>query len=587
MISSSDFHRIKYRYPNLDSKGIEIEYLYGFDTEAFTSGKPFLYTFSDGKIYHEKDIEAATLIMDIFDNFKGCDCAVYNLKYDSGALLYNLPKDNKIELWKTTFTRFLSLKIEYIPHKALIISKGKQRLRFWDIAQFFHQSLDSAAKKYLGESKIDMETKIFTREYVEKNIKEIRKYCLQDSILTSKLGNFFLKKLEEFGMRCTSLYSGASLSFRYFADNAKIVTSWRFWKYYPEVLKYALDSYEGGKFEITARGSFQGYEYDLCSAYPSEIRNLIDISLCHVVKSSKYQNDSIYGFIRCHIKNKGFHVPFGIMKNNVRIYPTGEYYLTITKAEYDYAVSIGIEIEIISGFWLFVEDIHYLYRKPVDTIFNLKSKYKNKDAALYNTCKIIANSFYGKLCQVIENYKNEAVAGIGWNPVYASIITANTRIKVCRMQNLLKEKCIAVHTDSIMTLEPIDKKYVSGKLGEFDFVTNGDGILIACGQYEIGDKDAYKGFNPLHADDWIKILNKNLNKSIIEYPVLKVESWIEAVAKGHFNKINLFSKEVKKIDLNADIKRTWLKNIKAKNLLERLEQSLPMIICETKKPEGW
>jgi hypothetical protein len=66
-----------------------------------------------------------------------------------------------------------------------------------------------------------------------------------------------------------------------------------------------------------------------------------------------------------------------------------------------------------------------------------------------------------------------------------------------------------------------------------------------------------------------------------------VESWVEAVAKGHYNKINLFTNETKKIDLNGDVKRAWLKNVKGRDLLKTLEQSMPKIIIETQPPETW
>jgi len=586
MITSDSWGLLKYRYPGIGSKGKEIRGLLGFDSEAYTTGRPFLFCMNDGRVFSKAD--SVDYIAPLFEHYKNRHVAVYNLKYDSGAILYHLPNENKLELWKKNETKYKGIAISYIPHKNLRLRFKMERLNFWDVSQFFAMSLDRAASIYLGKKKIEVETKDFTPLYVKRHWKKIERYCMKDAVLCADLGNYFLKKLKQFGIRATSLYSSASLSFRYFSDRGKIVTAWRFYKFYPLLLKYAMDAYEGGKFEVTSRGSFIGYEYDLVSAYPAEIRNLVDISLADVKEGREYEKKAVYGFLRVKICNlEGHYLPCGLMRNNVRIYPAGEFYTTITKQEYDYILSIGVKVYIISAVWLFVYRKKYPYRKIVDKLFKLKSRYKGNDEMLYEVSKRMLNSFYGKTVQVIENWKGEFVAGQGFNPVYGAVITAGARVKMARIQNELKNNCLAVHTDSVITLCPLDEKYVTGKLGEFSFVVKGEGILIACGQYEIGGENAYKGFEPIHGQTWRKILKKSPQKSVLNYPIRKVESWLEAVAKGHFDKINLFSREVKKIDLNADVKRVWMKKIKGKDLLYNLETSLPLVVIENKKPEAW
>lgn len=586
MITSLQWGSLRYRYPVIKSKGKAISSVLGFDSEALSNGRPFLFCMSDKRVFEncgERDY-----LSTLFSLYKKKHVAVYNLKYDSGALLYHLPNEKKIELWKNTETKYLGLTISYIPHKNLRIKKGMETLNFWDICQFYAMSLDAAAERYLNRHKLEMTTKKFTPCYVRAHREKIIKYCLRDAVLCADLGNYLLKKLKQFGIRSTSLYSSASLSFRYFSDRGKIVNVWRYWKYYPKLLKFSMDAYEGGKFEITSRGSFQGYEYDLVSAYPSEIRNLVDISLAEIKEGKRYEPKALYGFLRVKVCNKkGMYLPCGIMKNNVRVYPSGEFFATITKLEYDFMNSLGVQCRIYDAVWLFVHKKVFPYRKIVDRLFKLKSKYKGKDAMLYEVSKRMLNSFYGKTVQVIENYKGEFVAGIGFNPVYGAYITAGTRVKMARIQNMLGNNCLAVHTDSVITLCPLEQKLVTGKLGEFVFVCSGPGILVACGQYQIAGETAYKGFEPLKGEDWKNLLTKNGKKSVINYPVKKVESWIEAVAKGHFNTINLFTDETKKIDLNADVKRCWMKNVRGKDLLYNLENSLPVVLVEHKKPKEW
>lgn len=573
------------------------------DSEAYTSGRPFLFCFSDG--HSATPEEVLSLLFERYNNENFC---LWNLKYDSGALLYNMPdgkelpeknglrqfEQGKIELWVKNSTSWIvegeKVTVEYIPHKYLKLSKGKNTwVKFWDIMQFFKSSLDNASQKYLGEKKMKMETKSFTIDYAKKHIRKLTAYCVRDARLTARLANYFLKKLDEFGIRCTAIYSEASLSFRYFQDYSRIVHVKRYWRHYKDSLKYAMDAYEGGKFEITARGAFNGYEYDITSAYPFEIMNLLDLSLAEVKETNKYQDEAAYGFLHCLVEVcEDLSVPCGLLEKNTRIYPVGKFYTGLTKNEYDYLLTIGAKIKILSGVWLFVNRKTYPYRDAILELFKLKHQYKGKDAMLYSLTKIMMNGFYGKMAEVREDWRGSFQAGIGWNPFYAAIITANTRLRVTELQNIMKNDCIAVHTDSVITLSPIPEKYLGGKIGDFELVEKGDGLLIACGCYQVGSAAAFKGFEAKEGDNWRRLLERYKDKKEIPYEALRVESWTEAVSKGHFDRINLFQTMPKNISLNADIKRIWKDNgMRAIDFLTGLHRSEPRIIVQNNKPPYW
>lgn len=593
MIDSTKFDLLKWREPNFENKGRDITGIIGLDTEARPDGSPFLLALSDGTFSRS----SAHMIEILLDGYCDNHIVVFNLKYDSGALLYDLPFKVKYELWENGVVKCGKIQIKYIPHKYLEFRlSSKKILHIWDIAQYYHSSLDKAGKKWLGRGKMEMETKDFTDEFIEHNFNRIKKYCIEDAKLTADLAVFFLDKLAEFGIRATALYSAASLSLRYFADRTKIVTAWRYFNHYPELLKVSMDSYEGGKFEVTGRGAFNGFEYDLVSAYPFEIRNLVDISLAKVLKTKKYQEDAIYGFLRVRIRNNTFeHLPCGRMIDKVRVYPMGDFYLTITKGEYDYIVNnTKIEVDILEGYWLFVNKKKYPYRGVIDLLFELKAKYKGLDDMLYMTTKLMQNSFYGKCVQCIENPQGFFDAGQGFNPLYGSIITANTRIRVTDIQNRFKDDCLAVHTDSVILTRPLEQ--TGQKLGDFDLQYQGRGIVVACGQYEIGEKQAFKGFAPLPRkkkngevtkESWTAILKANRKKKFIAYPVLHVTSWCEAMAKGHPDTINRFERTEKVIDLNGDCKRVWTRAATGGDLLTSRETSLPRIVHDNQPPKHW
>lgn len=591
MITSLDFPRLQYRNPEkaIKDKRSCIDKIIGLDSEAYTTGEPFMFCTSLHRVHRPDEIPY------IF--FKDADYVngnfmLYNIKYDSGAILYHLPRSNLHELWSTGKTKFGEYRYSYIPHKLLRISRGKRKASFWDIAQFYRLSLDNAARKYLNKKKIDIRTKRFSKAYVQHFWNYIAKYCIQDAVLTEELGNYFINKLMQLNIIPSTLYSQASISFKFFASRTNIVTSWRFWNEDRALLEFACDAYEGGKFEVTTRGKLNAKEYDITSAYPYYIRNLIDIKNATYIRTSEYQPKAVYGFLRVHIDNTDFkYLPCGIMVKNVRIYPAGSYYLTITKEEYDYLQEISVPVKIIDAMWLFVKRRRYPYRKPIDEAFKIKSESKNKDAMMYHNSKIIMNGFYGKTAQVIELPDKKLVAGAGWNPVYASVITANTRIQVSRIQNLFKGKCYAVHTDSVMidrNLSLPDNIPSDGSLGNFEYVTEGESILIACGMYQIGKDCAFKGFRPQDHETWESLLSKKLTRKKLRYKIRHVESWIETMAKNHpKDKINLFQTVYKDIDFNCDVKRIWKTSFTGRDLLTRSETSLPKIHVEILPPKHW
>lgn len=583
MITSLEWDDLVYSKPNLDTDIKAISKIIGIDSEAYTTGEPFMFCTPDDDILPEQ-------IPDIFftPKYVNANFVIYNMKYDSGALLYFLPRSTMYALWEENEVIYQNYKYQYIPHKLLRIVKGRDRVNFWDISQFYKSSLDKASQTYLNERKIDIRTKKFSKKFVHYFRGYIRKYCKRDAWLTEKLGEYLVNKLKSFNIITPSLYSCASISFQYFRTNTDIVTIWRLFKHHPNFVKMACDSYEGGKFEVTHRGAFTGYEYDITSAYPYEIANLVDISKAKVKFSSTYEKEAVYGFIRCRIDNRSrTHIPCGIMTKNVRVYPAGVFYLTVTKQEYEYMIESGVKVKIVYGAWLFVNRKRYPYRHIIDTLFEIKKKSKN-DRLVYNFSKIIMNSFYGKTVQVIKMPDGRQVAGMGWNPVYGSVITANTRIKVTKIQNLLGNRCFAVHTDSVMTDIPLPDYLVKGGLGEFEYVDKGKSILIACGMYQLNKANAFKGFKPRNGDTWQSILENNRKKKIIPYPVLHVESWVEAMAKNHDKlRINVFADEIKQIDLNCDSKRIWKRPVTGGDLLDTFEDSMHKVMVQPNPPKHW
>jgi len=573
-----DFDKLKYRRPHFFIED-EIERFIGVDSESYTTGEPFLICTSTGAVLSPRDFPRAFFAA----KYRGADFVAYNLKYDSGSLIYKLPVPVKRQLWTDNRAVYGDYTLSYIPHKFLSVKYGRRVINFWDVAQYYEMSLDAAAKKYLGEGKGEIETKRFTPEYVRENRDRIIQYCVRDAVLTAKLAVYLKDKLNGFNVEVTRLYSSAYLSFTYFKDHSRIVDVWRFWDKCRDVLRYACEAYQGGKFEVYKRGTFAGHEYDIVSAYPYEIANLRDVSRSRVVKSRRPVPGAMYAFIRCHLTfNKYIPHPAGVQINGINIYPMGHFWKTVTLNEYNYLLEKGVDVDILDGYWIVPRRESHPYRNTVLELFKMKDYYKNRDAGMYHVSKKMLNGFYGKFLQVIEKdgfYK----AGAGWNPIYGAVITANTRIRMCDLQAMTGDDCLAVHTDSIITASPLPGPMLSKGLGGLTLECSGPGLVVMCGMYDMADKCAYRGIE-FKYESWREVLSEYKNFAVLTFPQIRVVSWRQAAAWDLFDKINLFEDYPKNIDLNADRKRIWPRKVKAGDLLTGLDGSIPRVYNQTENP---
>lgn len=547
-------------------KSIEV---IGIDTEAYDDGRCFIISTSLGDSYNITDFPACFFR----GKYRGKKFVAYNLKYDEGALLQFLPKENLKELQETLKTTHDKYKIKIIPGKCLTIRYSNYTCTFYDMYNFYHGSLEYNSQKYLHIGKQDIETKSFSRQYVLENNLKIRQYCIQDAILVKKLADVIIKRFESFGVYPQKLYSTAYVSYQYFRQKCNYVTVRRFWNEDKKLLSFAMQSYNGGKFEVTEKGCGLYYEYDINSAYPFEIARLTDISYARIVWSKSYHRYAEYGFINVRMKIPvSVFSPIAIKYGTVNVYPVGYIEKVITKNEYDFLISKNADITIVDAVWLMVDKKEYPYKKEIEKLTTLKNKFKAEAAELdYHTIKILLNSLYGKFCQLIKS-GDKYTASTCWNPIYASIITANTRIKVSKMQNDYKD-IIAVHTDSVISKSPLPIES-SRSLGDFVPVVNGKGIILGSGIYQIGKIVKFRGFNL--DTDLFKLVDTN--KKTISITNIRPYTWKEVMFHNwDVDKINRFTEVDKTIKANFDRKRLWLKDWHCfKEILHRNVTSLPL-----------
>ena len=563
---------VKYRCSNYNriNKKKESIHPIGIDTEALITGECFMIATSEGDVFQPEEFPDCLFSR----KYRGKSYVAYNLKYDMGAFLQRLPAEQLQELRTEQTVEYGAFIYRVIGNKCLTVRKGKNSIHIYDLYNFYNMSLDRASETYLNEKKLEVPTVRFWNWYVYHYWHKIAEYCLKDALLCKQLADLLIKRFEKYGVYPRKLYSVAYISYQYFRQKCPYVVVKRYWQDEREVLRYAMESYNGGKFEVTEKGTGYYYEYDIVSAYPFEISNLVNISWARVVKSKEYRKSSVYGFLRCKID-----VPFEckspvVMKRGMlNCYPVGQFERTITKTEYEYLISHGADVEIISAYWLHVDNKMFPYKREINRLTKLKSKYKDEKNSLdYHTVKILMNSLYGKFVQLIKQ-GDHYNAGSNWNPIYGSIVTANVR---CRMSALQEEipSCCAVHTDSIITTKKQDY-YPTGKLGDLGFEAEGEGLILGSGIYQIGNKVKFRGF-PLKTPllDLVQTGGKTLKVSNKH-----AYTWREIIFRGWNPEfINRFETVDKNVKVNFDQKRLWLDDWNNfREIQERNISSIPLV----------
>lgn len=552
-----DFSKIDYKYrPIRKPKTIRDVQAIGFDSEADREGRTFLYALSDGTI-----CTPSTLVDTLFTRqYRGRQFVVYNLKYEQGAILQNLPSEILDELRRSGTGEYEGLRYKVVGYKCLRITKGRNAVTFWDMYSFFNMSLASAARQFTNIKKMDIDVELFVRDYIRDNWSRIAEYCVRDAAIVEALFYVLKGMCAKLGINPTTFYSIATIGYKYARENTKYITVNHFWKEHREVLEAACKAYSGGKFEVTTRGKGYFYEYDINSAYPYEIANLADISRCRVIHSKEYRPGATYGFLHLDIfLDEDVYHPIAYKRGTVNIYPVGRFKRWVTMKEYEFIRDLpGSSIKILKAVYLYPRYKRKPYRKLIANLYRVKAEAKvKKDKELYHFSKILMNSLYGKFVQLVK--RGETIeASTCWNPIYGAIITANVRVRLARIQ-MEHPEVVAVHTDSVLSRRKLPL-YCTDRLGDWQETVSGIGVILGCGFYQVGDKVRVRGF-PFQGC-LFELLNKSPPE--ITIPDTRAITW-RLVAANHWdtNMVNRFVERDKVLNINFDNKRVWLDDWKS------------------------
>jgi hypothetical protein len=487
---------------------------------------------------------------------------------------YSLKNTNK----RTTYI------IKWIKGKMLTIRHESRRksVIFTDIFTFFSTGLNKSAKLYLNDLKIDnidgnlLNTSL---DYWKEKEKDIIKYCIQDCILTERLGKLLIDTVEKNGLPLPKfLVSSASLSKQFFRLNCFIPSIWNVPK---KILQISYDSYFGGRFEMFKRGYFERlYHYDINSQYPDFIKDLPNLRDGLWKKSleipeyddNKKSTEQCLGYFLAEVNiPMEYKIPtIPIHHKGINKFPCGKIKKWMTW--YDLDLIRKFIVKIYDGYIFFPTHRNYKpFIKEINELFEKKQKLKGKSNLDYTIVKLCMNAFYGCFIEVHKNYdingNYELNSGILFNSVYASQITAFGRWSV--LKDIPKHKynnIIAIHTDSITSDIPLDK-YLTLNLdiGKWN-KENKDkdkGIILNTGMYQIGYIIKTRGIPKKSIINWLRFCLKNQSVNKREFKISHMRKLSEGLIRDKsLENVNTIVDDIRTVNCNSDTKRDWISDFK-------------------------
>ncbi|MDE1769022.1 MAG: DNA polymerase [Thaumarchaeota archaeon] len=547
----------------------ELRRVIGLDTETDSQGNLRLIADSDG-VSLDKITPESVFSYLFSKKYQGSWNFFYNIKFDAEIILKLLGKENLDNYKKSGFLKFEfdKFKIEYIPEKKLAIRKGHHSAVFFDIMQYFKESLANAYLHNIGklpDDYIKMKSKrsAFSEYFWKRSKKKIRYYCIQDCINTRKLAEHWIKLFHDsFLFYPARWISPAYLSEKVlFWNNIHIP---RFQESPLEVHELATNSYFGGRFEILKRGYIgQAYLYDINSAYPFALTKVPNFTKGRWIRQKTIHPKALLGFfkISANIPDVKVLPPFPFRKNIMVCYPSGKFGDFVTLEELR-AVKDTSWYEILDSWQYLDENPEYPYKEFIESLYEKRLALKIAKNPQQLAIKTILNSIYGKTGEVVQNR-----IGNIFNPIIFSFITGFARAKLYSfvIKNNIERDVVAFATDSVCTTKKVSVG--DDKLGDFSLANQSDDVYyLQNGFYRFDGKWKQRGLGSLGSREieHIDTIERD-GKLLMKYKVTRPQRLKSAILQNLHGNIGKFSVHEREFNLNADKKRQWLGKLESIN----------------------
>ena len=526
----------------------------GVDVESLVTGYAFVVCDSAGRCCWIRSFDDVRRFFD-HEEYEHCLMVAFNLNFDASVMLKWLGEVACTKLIEDGYVSVRGCMIRYVPSKFLQFRFGNRYIRMFDVAQFFQGSLDFNAKQYLGVSKIDVGSKRFTE--MDYGRQDILNYCTHDALLTMGLGDYVVDAFDKLGVKISGLASPASIVESYILDQRLIRNDV---ECVPQMaLEFAMHSFSGAWFENFKAGYFpKTFRYDLVSAYPSVIRDLVDLSMGYWVESTTPPKDALYGWAHANVWVPQSYVSPIVFKNvrGEALRPYGSWDTYITLPELKWARAHGARFRIYEGVWFVPDRFRFMYRDVVDKFFKVKRDHPSESMEAWSA-KIALTGIYGKFLQ-----HRDGQGGRLYNPIYATEITSRVRLMVADAALSNPEALIAVMSDCVISQEPV-KLPVGREMGMWSRRGPDASLWIGPAQYEAEGRD-----HRFRRIPWLKLLKSDPNLG--EYEVVRNGplTLVQGVKLHRFEDVGVFHDVAVTFDIRKlNWRRFWPRRPKNGNEL--------------------
>jgi len=516
----------------------------GIDSESLTTGYAFLICDSGGRHVWIRSFDDVVKFFD-HEEYAYCLLVAFNLDFDAGVMLKWMGEELCTELITTGRVNAGSVSVQYVPTKYLQLRYGNMFIRLFDIQQFFQGSLDWNAKQYLHASKTHVDSKSFTTKHY--GSQEVLMYCAHDAVLAQGLGEYVTRAFEKIGVAVGSLASPASIVETYILDQLGVRNT--VGRDSTGMLEFSVRAFDGAWFENFKAGTFdKTYRYDLVSAYPSVIRNLVDLSLGYFVNSVKRPKNALYGREHATVTVPKTYISPLVFRNTsgADMRPYGTWTRYWPSQVLDWAREHKCRVTTHDAWWFIPYEKVYKFRKGVDKFFAIKRD-STSDSMEAWSAKIGLSGIYGKFLQHRDNK-----GGRLYNPLYAGEITSDVQLMVADACLNEPEAVIAVMSDCVNACAPL-KLDVGRNMGQWKMSGPGTSLWIGPAQYEAEGRDVRFRKIP-----WKSLLEKNPTSAAYEVVRSSPLSLVQGVRQNRFEDVGVFRDASVKFDIcKLNWRRFW------------------------------
>lgn len=372
-----------------------------------------------------------------------CIKVFYHMDYSIACLLrmLKIPEKQLRELAETTDLEYKGYEFQYIPKRWFAVRYNKEFGGFSDMSQYTESIL-----KINQDNHGTVEYAISARDTGYKVYGALHNLGLNPKSLTSPISAYNKEVLSNIDLPTV--------------DDMP-----------PEVAWMSYKCCKGPWIECFRRGHFNvSYDYDIKSAYGSELAKLLDTRYGKWIQSKEYIANSIYGYCRGIVTINSNFSPIVYSDNSEHTFtPVGTWETYLTKNEIDFINKWKLgNFEIEDGWWWKLGEVgtntndgyNIMTKKEIESLLSLKTiihnLYIKKEQASTdfeaNIIKRIISGIWGKL---LETYNDGF--GANFNPVWASQVETNVRLKVAEfvLANNMQDHVLSVTVDGVLLDKPV------------------------------------------------------------------------------------------------------------------------------------